>query len=77
MANKASKVAESVSGKYYVDDQCIGCEACLGVAPDNFKMSADSTHAFVSAQPKGADQEKNCADAVSGCPVEAIGDDGL
>lgn len=78
MANKSSKVAENVAGKFYVDDQCIGCEACLGIAGDNFKMSGDSTHAYVFKQPAaGSAEEQSCSSAVEGCPVQAIGDDGV
>jgi ferredoxin len=30
MADIANKYAENVSGEFYVDDQCIDCDLCLG-----------------------------------------------
>jgi hypothetical protein len=36
MADIANKYAENVSGKFYVDDQCIDCDLCRETAPVNF-----------------------------------------
>ena len=33
MADIANKYAENVSGKFYVDDQCIDCDLCRETAP--------------------------------------------
>ncbi|MBN1522014.1 MAG: ferredoxin [Candidatus Aureabacteria bacterium] len=76
MADKTSKVKENVSGKYYVDENCIGCTACVGDAPDNFAMNASGTNAYVYEQPENDAQEEACKGAMGTCPVDAIGDDG-
>ena len=75
MANKKEKFKSNVKGKFYVDEQCIACDACVNEAPDNFEMSEDG-HSFVSKQPTSPEEETACKAALESCPVEAIGDDG-
>ena len=36
MADPESRLSDNVPGKYYVDDQCIDCDACRETAPDFF-----------------------------------------
>ncbi|MGE5671814.1 MAG: ferredoxin [Fibrobacterota bacterium] len=76
MADKNSKVSESVDGKYYVDHNCISCESCMYTAPDNFRMKKDGSSSMVFKQPSGESEIAACNDAKAGCPVGAIGDDG-
>ena len=76
MADKTNKFDENVKGKYYVDKECIACDACVLAAPDHFGMDEDDGHAFVIRQPGGPEDEELCVEAMEGCPVEAIGDDG-
>ncbi|HPA19826.1 MAG TPA: ferredoxin [Verrucomicrobiae bacterium] len=76
MANIADKYAENAAGKYYVDNQCIDCDLCRETAPDNFKRNEDGGYSYVCKQPENADEEKLCQEAMEGCPVEAIGNDG-
>ena len=76
MADKSAKFDMNVEGKYYVDDQCIACDACVVEAPNFFVMNDEDGHAYVSAQPSTPEDEKACIDALEACPVEAIGDDG-
>ena len=76
MADKDEKYDENVAGKFYVDNSCIACDACATVAPDNFKIDEDDGHAYVKKQPENAEEEEFCQEALEGCPVEAIGDDG-
>lgn len=76
MAEKDSKWEDNVAGKYYVDDQCIDCDLCRETAPDNFTRSDDGGYSFVYKQPENSEQEELCQEAMEGCPVEAIGDDG-
>ena len=33
MADKTNKLAENAPGKFYVDDQCIDCDACVEACP--------------------------------------------
>jgi ferredoxin len=76
MANVANKFPQNVSGTFYVDDQCIDCDLCRETAPDNFARNNDGGHSFVYKQPENAQEEALCREAMEGCPVEAIGDDG-
>ncbi len=76
MANRREKREENVSGKYYVDHTCIGSKFCADAAPSVFKMSEGGDHAYVVKQPGDATEEEQAREAMQGCPVEAIGDDG-
>lgn len=76
MADKDDKYPENVKGKFYVDRACIACDACVTMAPDNFSMDEDDGHAWLSKQPENEDEVEQCQEAIEGCPVEAIGDDG-
>lgn len=76
MADKSSILPENVPGKFYVDDQCIDCDACRATAPDNFERDDEKGYSFVSKQPEDETEFQLCIDALEGCPVEAIGDDG-
>ena len=76
MADITTKVEGNVDGKYYVDEECISCDACVGEAPEFFVMNDDEGFAFVTAQPTSAEEIEACEAALEGCPVEAIGNDG-
>ena len=76
MADKSSKWDMNAEGKFYVDDQCIACDACVFEAPDFFAMNDDDGHAYVIKQPSNDQELQNCKEALEACPVEAIGDDG-
>jgi ferredoxin len=76
MAEKDKKYPDNIPGKYYVDDKCIACDACVGEAPKNFVMNNNEGHSKVSKQPESPEEEAACKAAMSACPVEAIGDDG-
>lgn len=75
MANKAARWPENAPGRYYVDDACIKAKYCLAVAPRNFKMS-ELGHSYVAKQPQTPEEEAQVREALAGCPVGAIGDDG-
>jgi len=76
MAFKEDKYEDNVVGKYYCDTECIDCDLCREVAPDNFKRNEDGGYSFVYSQPKNEEEEVLCAEAMDSCPVDAIGDDG-
>lgn len=76
MADKSSRTAGNVPGKWYVNSACIGCALCAGTAPDLFSMSEDGSSAFVSRQPGTGAEIESAAQALSECPVAAIGNDG-
>ena len=76
MADKKNKYPQNKTGRYYVDNECIACDACVLAAPDNFEMNEDEGHAYVNAQPKDDEENEMCIEAMEACPVEAIGNDG-
>ena len=78
MADKDCKLPENVPGRFYVDDQCIDCDACRETAPAYFTRSDEKGYSFVHAQPDPNDEDavELCREALEGCPVEAIGEDG-
>ncbi len=75
MADKSDRWEENAKGKYFVDGNCIAAKLCVAVAHKNFKMS-DSGHAYVYKQPESPEEEEQAREAVTGCPVNSVGDDG-
>lgn len=76
MACKDDKWTENAKGKFYVDEQCIDCDLCRETAPKFFTRNDDGGYSYVFNQPKDAQEEEECMEALEGCPVEAIGRDG-
>tara|TARA_R110001583_G_C5527355_1_gene398219 strand:- start:103 stop:333 length:231 start_codon:yes stop_codon:yes gene_type:complete len=76
MADVEDKNPENVEGKFYVDEQCIDCDLCRETAPDNFEREEDEGYSYVYKQPANDEELELCMEALEGCPVEAIGDNG-
>ena len=76
MANIANKYPDNILGKFYVDTECIDCDLCRETAPSNFRRNEDGGYSFVYKQPETPEEETQCTEAMEGCPVEAIGNDG-
>ncbi len=76
MADKSLKFPDNVPGKFYVDESCIVCGACEAAGPSVFKLADDGSHDVVYNQPKTPEELQEAMDAMDGCPVGAIGDDG-
>ncbi len=76
MADITKKYPDNVSGRFFVDKECIACDACVLAAPDHFKMHEEDGHAFVNKQPGTEEEESRCKEAMEACPVEAIGNNG-
>ncbi len=76
MADKNDKWPNNTKGRFYVDRTCIACDACIVAAPNNFTMDDDGGHAFVFKQPETPEEMAACVEAMEGCPVDAIGNDG-
>jgi ferredoxin len=76
VANKDFRFKQNVPGKFYVDDQCIACDACCIEAPKFFAMNDDEGHAYVKLQPQTPAEFQEAENALAACPVEAIGRDG-
>ena len=77
MADKNDKRPESAPGKFYVDSQCIDCDLCRETAPGFFSRHDEGGYSFVHKQPVTDDDVALCMEALEGCPVEAIGNDGV
>ena len=76
MADKDAKLPENAAGPFYVDDQCIDCDACRETASDFFRRNDDKGYSYVYRQPTSEADRELCLEAMEGCPVEAIGEDG-
>lgn len=76
MANKSDKWPTNVGGKFYVDQQCIDCDLCRETAPSFFTRHDEGGYSFVMKQPTTEEEVAQCMEALEGCPVEAIGNDG-
>ena len=76
MADKSDKWEENAPGMFYVDQQCIDCDLCRETAPDFFMRNEDGGYSYVYRQPTSEEDIELCMEALEGCPVDAIGDDG-
>jgi formylglycine-generating enzyme required for sulfatase activity/ferredoxin len=76
MAERNDKHSENIFGAYYVDTSCIDCDLCRATAPNLFGR-ADDGISIVTKQPSDETENTLAREALKGCPVEAIGDDGL
>jgi len=54
-----------------VNEDCIGCGACVGVAPDVFDLNDDGL-AFCIVEGELGDLEASAKDGADCCPVDAI-----
>lgn len=77
MASGTERWDDNVSGKYYVDKNCIMCNVCQDIAPELFRESEDGDHHILAKQPATSSEEESVRDAMDQCPVDAIGDDGM
>lgn len=76
MAEILDKLPENVRGKFYVDNQCIDCDVCRDTSPANFTRNDENGYSYVYRQPDTPEELELCEEALTACPVEAIGDDG-
>ena len=76
MADADSKYEDNAPGKFYVDEECIDCDLCREIAPTMYHRNDEGGYSFVAKQPEGEEEEELAKEAMEGCPVEAIGDDG-
>lgn len=75
-ADTNDRVSENVPGPFYVDTNCLDCDVCRVEAPKNFTRSFKHAYSYVSKQPENETERVACEEALSACPVEAIGNDG-
>lgn len=54
-----------------VDENCIGCGACVSICSEVFRMNDEGlAEAYVNPVP--SDLEESSQEAADGCPVDAI-----
>ncbi|MGH7981274.1 MAG: ferredoxin [Limisphaerales bacterium] len=75
MAEYNKQLPRNVPGRWYVDTNCIDCDLCRETAPAVFKRDDENGNSFVFHQPQTEEELKLAEEALSGCPVEAIGKD--
>ena len=75
MSEVPKKNPLNVPGEYYVTEDCLACEACQDAAPSHFRYDANS-QSYVFRQPSTSEEEAKCRQALLGCPMAAIRDDG-
>lgn len=76
MAIPKDRLPQNVPGPFYVDAQCIDCDLCRETAPTIFARHDESGFSYVQRQPQTPEEIALAREAIDGCPVEAIGDDG-
>ncbi len=76
MADNGDKNEKNVPGMFYVDSSCIDCDLCRESASDFFARDDDEGVSYVRKQPTTKEEIATCTEAMEGCPVSAIGDDG-
>ncbi|MBC8243100.1 MAG: ferredoxin [Verrucomicrobia bacterium] len=67
---------DNVRGKYYVDYQCLDCDLCRETSPNNFKRNDERGESYIYKQPETPEEIELCNEAIEGCCVKAIRDDG-
>ncbi len=77
MADLAERWEDNLKGPYYVDRNCIYCNLCMEIAPNNFKEADSGDHDIVYKQPENDEEIVQCKDAMEQCPVNAIGNDNI
>ncbi len=73
MADERDKNPDNIEGLFFVDSQCIACDACVEEAPNFFAMNDVEGHAYVFHQPSSEKAIEECINALELCPVNAIG----
>jgi len=77
MADRNNKNPENIPGAFYVDDDCIDCDICRTNAPEFFKRQDDGGYSYVYKQPVTPEEIALAEEALTGCPTDDIGNDGL
>lgn len=75
MADRTQRREGNVPGKFYIDQNCIGCGLCWITARDNIRDDG-SRRAVVFKQPQGEQELAEVYEAIGDCPEQSVGDDG-
>ncbi len=71
MANPKKRVPENVPGDFFVDSNCIDCDACRQIAPSVFGEAVETS--YVKVQPKSSIERRQSLQALLACPTGSIG----
>jgi len=77
MANPLDRNPENVPGRFYVDATCIDCDLCRENAPEFFSRHEAGGYSVVHRQPVTDEEIARAENAMTGCPTDSIGDDGV
>jgi ferredoxin len=78
MSNPIHRIPENVPGRFYVDDSCIDCDLCRENAPEIFRRESNGGgYSVVYRQPVTPEEIASAEEAMNGCPMESIGNDGV
>jgi ferredoxin len=53
----------------YVNETCIGCSACVAIAPEVFELNEEGLSVVIA---RDSYNEEDVNNAISACPVDAI-----
>ncbi len=76
MAVIGDRLPDNRKGRFYVDRNCIDCDVCRDTSPANFTRNDENGYSYIIKQPQTPQELDLCEEAMSACPVEAIGEDG-
>lgn len=77
MATLTQRLPYNVPGLFYVDDTCTDCDLCRTLMPAGFMRNDETGYSFVHRQPQTEQEMDEAREALSSCPTESIGDDGV
>jgi ferredoxin len=77
MPNLLDRLARNQPGPFYVDSSCIDCDICRSHAPAFFSRDDETGLSFVHRQPVTPTEIAEADEALSSCPSESIGRDGV
>ena len=72
----AEPMRANAFGRFYVTHDCDGCGICVEIAPLNFTFSPQRDYCAVYAQPVGDEEVELVQQAMTACPLHAVGSDG-
>jgi len=76
MAELKYRTSENVPGAFYVDESCIDCDLCRGIAPAFLRRDDLAGVSVVYRQPVTAEEIALAEEALESCPTSSIGSDG-
>jgi ferredoxin len=73
MADAKLRLPSNAPGPFYVDEECIDCDLCRANAPGIFGYDEQLGKSRVQVQPVTPEEIAVAEEALSDCPVDAIG----